>query len=244
MFHRSECKQEARSLLRTAQVPWIRMAALYYLIVVVLNTADLFSSGSTYEELWRSGPLGIFVFVLTSLILLLLQAGVVLYCMGVRRGERMEYGDLFSAFSFAFRVIGLELLMALYIFLWTLALVVPGIIAVYRYRYALYILCEDPSVSPAEAIRRSSAQTAGYKSALFVLDLSFLGWGILAALPAALVSTLYEYGLLAASWLTPSVTQVICFVLEFPIFLLVFYYTATDLGVRERILRQGETREA
>ena len=56
---------------------------------------------------------------------------------------------------------------------------IPGIIAQYRYRFAIYNLCENPEIGVLEAINMSKAQTAGFKGTLFVLDLSFLGWSIL-----------------------------------------------------------------
>jgi hypothetical protein len=57
-----------------------------------------------------------------------------------------------------------------------------GIIAAYRYRFALYNLCENPELGVMEALAMSKAQTLGFKWQLFVLDLSFIGWNILVSL--------------------------------------------------------------
>ena len=68
-------------------------------------------------------------------------------------------------------------------FLWSLLFIIPGIIAGYRYRFALYNLCENPEMGVMEALNMSKAQTRGHKWELFVLDLSFLGWELLCTLP-------------------------------------------------------------
>ena len=57
-----------------------------------------------------------------------------------------------------------------------------GIVAAYRYRFAMLNLCENPEIGVMEALNMSKAQTLGFKWQLFVLDLSFIGWNILVSL--------------------------------------------------------------
>lgn len=76
----------------------------------------------------------------------------------------------------------LAILQGLFVFLWSLLLVVPGIIAAYRYRQALYLLLDHPEKSAWQCLRESAAVMRGHKWELFVLDLSFLGWMLLSAL--------------------------------------------------------------
>ena len=73
----------------------------------------------------------------------------------------------------------------------------PGIIAAYRYRFALYNLCENPELGVMEALAMSKAQTKGYKLDLFVLDVTFLGWSFLCVLTAGILSI----------WITPYIQQ-------------------------------------
>ena len=94
----------------------------------------------------------------------------------------MPYLGLFDGFSFAGKLILLALVQYIFIFLWTLLFIIPGFIAAYRYRFAVYNLCENPDMGVMEAINMSKAQTAGFKWQLFVLDLSFIGWRILSGL--------------------------------------------------------------
>ena len=87
------------------------------------------------------------------------------------------------AFPLFFKLFLLNLLTGIFIFHRSLLLVVPGIIAAYRYRQALYIMLDDPDKSVLQCIRESKAMMAGHKGELFVMDLSFIGWNILSSIP-------------------------------------------------------------
>ncbi|MDX9872893.1 MAG: DUF975 family protein [Clostridia bacterium] len=67
-------------------------------------------------------------------------------------------------------------------FLWTLLLIIPGIIKYYSYIFVPYIMADNPQLSGKEAIEISKQMTDGHKFNIFVLDLSFLGWFILGAI--------------------------------------------------------------
>ncbi|MBR1705255.1 MAG: DUF975 family protein [Bacteroidales bacterium] len=74
------------------------------------------------------------------------------------------------------------LLMEIFIALWSLLLVIPGIIKAFSYAMTPYILEENPELSANEAIDRSRYMMKGHKFDLFWLYLSFIGWFILAFL--------------------------------------------------------------
>ena len=65
--------------------------------------------------------------------------------------------------------------------------IIPGVIAAYRYSFAFYNLYENPDIGVMEALEMSKRQTMGYKSQLFVLDLSYIGWALLATFPTLLL---------------------------------------------------------
>ena len=94
-------------------------------------------------------------------------------------------------------IVLLNLVMAVFIALWSMLLIVPGIIATYRYRFALYNLCENPELGVMDALNMSKQQTRGYKLDLFVLDVTFLGWSFLCVLTAGILSI----------WITPYIQQ-------------------------------------
>ena len=100
-----------------------------------------------------------------------------------REGRGIDLNDLFRGFRDDFGgTLLISLLSGLFIFLWSLLLVVPGIVAAYRYRQALYLLLDHPERSAWQCLRESSALMSGHKWELFVLDLSFLGWAMLSAM--------------------------------------------------------------
>lgn len=186
LIDRKQLKQQMKDLLRSAQVGARGMTLLYLALVCALNLTD------SLTGLVNDGLPAMFVSILTSLLGMVLSAGFVLYCMAVRRGERAEYLTLFDGFSFVGRIILLNIVEYLFIFLWSLLFVIPGIIAAYRYRFALYNLYENPGIGVMEALNMSKQQTLGYKGQLFMLDLSYIGWLLLASL-TSVVQTGYIY---------------------------------------------------
>lgn len=74
------------------------------------------------------------------------------------------------------------LLMVLFIVLWTLLLIVPGIIAALSYSMSFYILADNPLLTPLEILDESRKMTYGYKWQLFYLFLWFLLLAVLCVL--------------------------------------------------------------
>lgn len=74
----------------------------------------------------------------------------------------------------------------LFIFLWTLLLIIPGIIKAYSYAMTAFILNDEPELSVFEAITKSRQMMDGYKWKLFLLKFSFIGWVILGLIPLGL----------------------------------------------------------
>lgn len=172
---RRAMKAESKALLADAQVSPKAMTALYLGLMLALNVLSAITE--------NAGILATFVTILTSLMGLVLHAGFALYCMAVRRGERVEFLALFDGFSFVGKIIALNIVIFVFTFLWSMCFVIPGIIATYRYRFALFNLYENPEISIMEAMNLSKRQTFGYKGQLFMLDLSYIGWSVLATLP-------------------------------------------------------------
>ena len=79
------------------------------------------------------------------------------------------------------------LLRTLFIVLWSLLFVIPGIIKAYAYAMMPYILADNPNMSSMDALRHSERLMHGHKGDLFRLHLSFIGWLILVALTGGLM---------------------------------------------------------
>jgi uncharacterized membrane protein len=101
--------------------------------------------------------------------------------------------NLFDGFKrFSSSVIA-QLLITIFIFLWTLLFIIPGIIASCSYSMVFYILSDNPEMSAMEALKKSKEIMMGFKWKIFCLHLSFIGWALLSIITLGI-------GFL---WLTP-----------------------------------------
>ena len=102
-----------------------------------------------------------------------------------------ELSELRAGFQPYLRTVGALFLRDLFVCLWSLLFIVPGIIKLYSYRMVPYILADDPSISGMDAITLSRQMMDGHKWNTFVLDLSFIGWDLLSVLTAGLLGLFY-----------------------------------------------------
>lgn len=73
-------------------------------------------------------------------------------------------------------------LREIYIFLWSLLFVIPGIVKSYAYYFVPFIMADNPGIKASRAIELSKKMTQGHKLNMFILNLSFMGWYLLGAL--------------------------------------------------------------
>ena len=104
------------------------------------------------------------------------------FLLKMHRGEDAQVKDLFSQFYRFAEGFCLYLLRGIFIVLWSMLFVIPGIVKSYSYAMAHFILLENPSMSCVDAITRSRQLMDGHKAELFVLRLSFIGWHFLCIL--------------------------------------------------------------
>ncbi len=149
---------------------------------------------TTYEELMEqleyaadhfSLPLQL-AFLALSIFVSVLTFGFMRYCLRLSRGEKeVPVDELISGFQIFWKVVALKLLTGLFISLWSMLFIIPGLVAAYRYRMAQQVLMDHPDWSALECIRESKRLMQGHKAELFVLDLSFFGWTMLSAVVTA-----------------------------------------------------------
>lgn len=108
--------------------------------------------------------------------------------LNVAVGAGVKLEDIFSGFKNMGTVIILWLLNELFIFLWTLLFIIPGIVKRYSYSMSYFILRDNPTISQEEARYRSIQIMRGNKWRLFCLDFSFIGWEILSLLTFGIIS--------------------------------------------------------
>jgi len=117
-------------------------------------------------------------------------AGFTLACLKVSRRMEAGVGELFDCFAFLLKVMWLNILTGLLVAAWSVLLVVPGIIAAYRYSFAMFVLLDDPRKGVVTCLRESRELTDGHKTELFLLNLSFIGWILLSMIPGVGVYSL------------------------------------------------------
>ncbi len=103
-----------------------------------------------------------------------------------------------NEFGFAFKngymnVVKTQFLTSVMIFLYTLLLIIPGIMKMYSYRLVPYILAENPRIEPFDAMKLSSEMMRGNRFDAFVLDLSFILWDMLTGITFGIAGVLYVF---------------------------------------------------
>jgi len=103
----------------------------------------------------------------------------------VDEDEQAKFNLLGHGFKgpYYFDIIKTMFIKNLYIFLWSLLFVIPGIVKSYTYAMVPYILADNPNIGVQRAIEISKQMTDGEKMDMFILDLSFVGWFLLALIP-------------------------------------------------------------
>ena len=105
---------------------------------------------------------------------------------------RPRVGDLFNGFSNFWPFLKAMLLSSLYVFLWSLLFLIPGIIKALAYSQVPYIVAENPNMPVRDALRLSERMMMGRKWEYFVLNLSFMGWALLSLPTLGLITIWLE----------------------------------------------------
>ncbi|MDD2215272.1 MAG: DUF975 family protein [Eubacteriales bacterium] len=109
-----------------------------------------------------------------------LTLGYISFTLAIFRRKPTSPSEVFYGFERFGKAFGLYFVMNLLIILWTFLFIIPGIIAAYRYSLSFYILADNPNIGIMDAIKESKRLMTGNKWKLFCLELSFIGWIILA----------------------------------------------------------------
>ncbi len=146
--------------------------------------------GAGFLIMFLMGCVG-WTFIGTLLLVPPLTVGFAWFNIKVYKGQQADIGDAFTGFGDFGRNIAGMLWMWLFTFLWSLLFFIPGIVKGIAYSMTPYILADTKNVSATDALKLSMRMTQGYKGEIFVMILSFLGWGILSAMTGGLLWILY-----------------------------------------------------
>ena len=151
------------------------------------ESTSLFAEDSTIGKVILTLGIGGFIIVLLLIVALIVMVGFVVevgqskFFLDGFEGD-VDVKNILSGFnSEEYKpIIKTQLRTSIQLFLWTLLFIIPGIIKAYSYRYVPYVLAENPTLTSKEAIAESVALTYGHKWDIFILDLSFILWDMLA----------------------------------------------------------------
>jgi len=182
---RQEIKAIAKDSMKAQWGTSIGALILYFVIAGVIGAL--------------SGVISVFVpalSILTTLAIyfIVIPLGVNLEGMfaQIYRREQTNVGEMFSKFSVNYlRKVGGMFLVGLFAMLWSLLLIVPGIIKGIAYSMTPFILAECPNVTATDAIKLSMRMTKGHKGKLFVMMLSFIGWYLLSGLTLGILAIVF-----------------------------------------------------
>ena len=99
-----------------------------------------------------------------------IQLGLAVYCIGLYKGDEVNYMTIFSRFK-GLKPIVFILILSVVIFLGFILLIIPGIILSLMYSQVFYILADDPDIGAIEAFNKSEKMMRGHKWQLFMLNL-------------------------------------------------------------------------
>lgn len=137
---------------------------VYLMIIGALNAIPILGP---LASLFISGPMAL---------------GMVMFTLSFSRDEDARLEQIFDGFKNYGTALGAYLLMMIYIILWSLLLIIPGIIAALSYSMTFYIIADEPKIGVSAAIDKSRKMMDGYKWKYFCLQFRFLGWALLCIL--------------------------------------------------------------
>ena len=123
-----------------------------------------------------------FGFIVSLVISGPLTLGVVLFSLALSRNKQPKFEQIFHGFENFTTALVAYLLMTLFVLLWMLLLIIPGIVAALSYAMTFYIIADDSKIDASQAIKKSKRMMYGYKWKLFCLGLRFIGWALLSIL--------------------------------------------------------------
>lgn len=194
MISRSEIKTMAKEQLRGNWGIAI-LAFLIYAIIISSSGLEKTIDGIPFTDSYLSPYYGLSISINIIALLLggLVSVGISKFSLNLVRHENVSIGDLFSNFNIYLKTLGLYLLMGIAICIGLILFIIPGIILSLMFSQAYYILSEDNEKSIIQCLEESSRLMKGYKWDYFVLELSFIGWWIIALITCGI----------GALWVTP-----------------------------------------
>ena len=150
---------------------WINALAACLIYSVIAGAVSAIPGVGTIASVLLTGPM---------------TFGLTRYFMKASRDKTPTIENLFDGFKDFAGNFSLSFMSGLFLFLWSLLFIVPGIIKSYSYSMAFYIKHDHPEYGWKQCIDESRRMMDGHKADLFCLHLSFIGWALLCLLTAGI----------------------------------------------------------
>lgn len=201
MWNRKELKEKGKTALKRNYWKSVLVSAV---LAGVIGGAG-FCSGSAqngadiaFDSTWAIIGAAVITILLLAIVILTFELLVNPFEVGVNKfrlnalKDKGNVSDMGMGFDVSYkRNVKVLFFRDLYVMLWLLLFIIPGIVKIYEYRMIPYLLADNPNMSKQEAFRNSKAMMKGNKWRAFVLDLSFILWDILGVITFGIVSVLW-----------------------------------------------------
>lgn len=165
---------------------WGLLAGIWFVYAIITGAVSGLASSATIPVI------GAIISVIASIVALLISGpfmlGLSTASLEVSEGKHTSFNKLFSGFKQFGAAFLLMILIDIFVFLWSLLLIIPGIIKAYSYSMSCFVLADRPDLTANEARKRSMYLMKGHKWRLFCLDFSFIGWYLLSILTLGILS--------------------------------------------------------
>ena len=151
---------------------WWLAVGTFFLYTIILGVPNAIPVLGSIVALIIGGPMAL---------------GLAIFVLSISRGKDANLEQIFQGFHKFGNSLGAYLLMVLFILLWSLLLIIPGIIAAFSYSMTFFILADDEeNIGAMDALNKSKGMMMGHKGKLFCLSLRFIGWALLCILTAGI----------------------------------------------------------
>lgn len=204
MFDRIEVKKRGKAVFRASYWNCVGAAFVMTLVAGAYNGVNIIryvnmDYSDPYSEPYNEGIgtgtiflVSIVVGVLSIFVFNVLSLGCSRFFLINSYSRKAKVEEIGSGFGPYYKsIVSTMFLTSVYIAIWTLLLIIPGIVKSYAYRLVPYIISEDPAMNSSDAMHLSEKLMYGKKWDAFVYDLSFIGWYILSVLTLGLLTVFY-----------------------------------------------------
>lgn len=178
MFDRRKFKVTAKGSLSGNMKEPVKVSLVYIIVLLILSTPVMFNSRFNPHS---ESTTAAFTPVCNA-ILAIISFAISRYFILFSKNREADFQDFLAGFNSWLTALLATIYYSFRVFLWCLLFIIPGIIKSIAYSQMFFVLAENPKIGVCKALRISRIMTDGFKSDLFAMGLSFIGWELLSAI--------------------------------------------------------------